>query len=67
MTCTVYEPGNYYDGTEGELYDLREDPKQWQNLWTDPTYRARRDALVAELRDSLRPPRDPPLVPVAPV
>ncbi len=25
-TCTVYEPGGGYDGTEGELYDLTDDP-----------------------------------------
>ena len=27
-----------YDGTEGELYNLREDPMQWRNLWDDPAY-----------------------------
>ena len=25
-----------YDGTEGELYDVRDDPHQWRNLWNDP-------------------------------
>lgn len=39
-----------YDGTEGELYDLREDPRQWQNLWSDPARRKQRDELVADLR-----------------
>ncbi|MGH9302646.1 MAG: sulfatase family protein, partial [Acidimicrobiales bacterium] len=26
---TAYEAGGIYDGTEGELYDLVEDPRQW--------------------------------------
>jgi arylsulfatase A-like enzyme len=42
-----------YDGTEGELYDLEADPHQWTNLWDDPGYRAKRDELVTDLRDSL--------------
>jgi arylsulfatase A-like enzyme len=39
-----------YDGTEGELYDLREDPHQWENLWSDPSRRGLRDDLIADLR-----------------
>jgi arylsulfatase A-like enzyme len=42
-----------YDGTEGELYNLADDPHQWNNLWDDPAHRATRDGLVADLRDSL--------------
>lgn len=42
-----------YDGTEGELYNLDEDPHQWHNLWDDPARRSVRDDLVADLRDSL--------------
>ena len=34
--CTVYDKTNYYEGTEGELYDLKSDPRQWSNLWDDP-------------------------------
>ncbi len=45
--------GIHYDGTEGELYRLDEDPHQWHNLWDDPAHRAVRDDLVADLRDSL--------------
>jgi arylsulfatase A-like enzyme len=50
-----------YDGTEGELYDVRADPHQWRNLWDDPAWRARRDALVEELRAHLPPVRTPRL------
>ena len=55
--CTVYEPGSLYDGSEGELYDLANDPHQWRNLWSEPAARAQRDALVADLRDHLPPKR----------
>ena len=39
--CTAYLPGTVHDGTEGELYDLGEDPLQRTNRWDDPR-RARR-------------------------
>ncbi len=42
-----------YDGTEGELYNVEEDPHQWWNLWDDPAYRSVRDDLVADLYASL--------------
>jgi hypothetical protein len=45
--------GIHYDGTEGELYDLDEDPHQFRNLWDDAGYRSIRDDLVADLYDSL--------------
>jgi arylsulfatase A-like enzyme len=50
-----------YDGTEGELYDLTEDPWQRRNRWDDPGCRPWRDELVADLRDHLPPRRQPPL------
>jgi arylsulfatase A-like enzyme len=50
-----------YDGSEGELYDTREDPLQWHNRWHDPSMRSLRDELVGELRARLRPERMPPL------
>ncbi|MCZ7530380.1 MAG: sulfatase-like hydrolase/transferase [Acidimicrobiia bacterium] len=50
-----------YDGTEGELYDVEADPHQFRNLWDDAGYRSLRDDLVADLRDSLPPERDPKL------
>ncbi len=55
-----------YDGTEGELYDLREDPHQWENLWSDPSRRRLRDDLVADLRAHLPPERARPLPVAAP-
>jgi arylsulfatase A-like enzyme len=51
--CTAYEAGTVHDGTEGELYDLGDDPLQQVNLWDDPARRSLRDDLVADLRDAL--------------
>ena len=42
-----------YDGTEGELYDVHEDPHQWRNLCADPDYASIRNDLVRDLYDSL--------------
>jgi arylsulfatase A-like enzyme len=42
-----------YDGTEGELYDVVDDPHQWANRWDDAGCRARRDELVADLYANL--------------
>jgi hypothetical protein len=52
-----------YDGTEGELYNLADDPLQWHNLWNDPSAQAMKSDLVADLMDNLPPKRDP-LLPV---
>jgi arylsulfatase A-like enzyme len=52
-----------YDGSEGELYDVREDPHQRVNLWNDPARRRWRDELVEDLREHLPPARAP--LPVA--
>jgi len=45
--------GIHYEGTEGELYRVDEDPYQWRNLWNDPAYAGVRTDLVADLYDSL--------------
>jgi hypothetical protein len=42
-----------YDGTEGELYHVDEDPHQWHNRWDDPGCAALRSDLVADLYDNL--------------
>jgi len=55
-----------YDGTEGELYDVRADPHQWDNRWSDPACRRWRDELIADLRAHLPRPREPALRVVAP-
>ena len=61
--CTVYEPGSVHDGSEGELYDLGDDPLQRENRWDDPACRNRRAELVALLRNAL-PERQGDLAPV---
>ena len=53
MVCTAYLPGTVHDGSEGELYDLAEDPLQHVNLWSDPARRLVRDDLIDDLRRSL--------------
>jgi hypothetical protein len=44
-----------HDGTEGELYNLADDPLQRHNLWDDPSRRAVRDDLIADMWDHLPP------------
>jgi len=67
LVCTAYLPGTCHDGSEGELYDLDEDPRQQRNLWDDPAHRAERDDLVADLWDNQPPTRSPRLRLEAPV
>ncbi len=64
---TCYGASNRYDGDEGELYRLSEDPHQWRNLWDDPAHAVVKDDLLADLRDNLPAGRDEPLEKVAPV
>ncbi len=65
--ATAYEAGGRYDGSEGELYDLEDDPHQWHNRWDDPTCATRRSDMVADLYDHLLQPRQPKLAVEAPV
>jgi len=65
--ATAYLPGAVHDGTEGELYDLADDPLQRVNRWDDPACRATRDDLVDDLWASQPPTRDPRLPVEAPV
>ena len=58
--CTTYAPGTVHDGTEGELYDLADDPLQQVNRWDDPAL-----AGIAR-RPRRRPARRPPPRPHAP-
>ncbi len=67
FVCTAYEKSSLYNGSEGELYDLRNDPYQWRNLWNEPAQRRRRDEMVADLYASLPPARSPKLEAVAAV
>jgi arylsulfatase A-like enzyme len=65
--CTAYLPGTVHDGTEGELYDLADDPLQHVNRWDDPAVRSLRDDLLADLWASQPPAHDPRLQLEAPV
>lgn len=64
---TVYEPSHLYGGTEGELYNINEDPDQIINRWDDPDHQSLKTALIAELYDKLPSPRAPKLPRLAPV
>jgi arylsulfatase A-like enzyme len=61
ITCNVR-----YDGTEGELYDMKNDPLQWHNLWDDPKHKSLKSDLIADLYDHLPPEREPKLKVEAP-
>jgi arylsulfatase A-like enzyme len=63
----VQLPDISYNGGEGELYNLNDDPLQWRNLWDDAGYRTIRSDLIADLRDNLPKPREPRLTVEAPV
>lgn len=63
--CTTYEKSTLYAGTEGELYDMNEDPEQRTNLWDRAT--DTRAELLEQLEDELAPPREPRLPRGAPV
>jgi len=65
--CSAYRPGTSHDGTEGELYDLSDDPLQQVNRWADPALAAVRRDLVADLWDHQPPTRRPRLSLEAPV
>lgn len=64
---TAYGETNRYDGSEGELYNLKDDPHQWRNMWSDPKHQPVRDELVAELKANLPEGRSVPLEKIAPV
>ena len=64
---TTYLPGTSHDGTEGELYDLVDDPLQRVNRWDDASWRPLRDDLVADLWDAQPEARAERLVLEAPV
>jgi arylsulfatase A-like enzyme len=65
--CTAYLPGTVHDGSEGELYDLVDDPLQRDNRWDDPTQRSLRDDLLADLWDNQPAAHRPRLQVEAPV
>jgi arylsulfatase A-like enzyme len=64
---TRYLPTNRYDGSEGELYALADDPHQWRNLWDERSKAAIKQELLDDLRDNLPEGRTSPRPKVAPV
>lgn len=48
---TEYRPGTMHDGSEGELYDLADDPLQRVNRFDDPAYGAIRATLAERVAD----------------
>ncbi|MFT5507816.1 MAG: hypothetical protein ACI89J_000884 [Hyphomicrobiaceae bacterium] len=64
---TAYDATNRYEGTEGELYVMSEDPHQWRNLWDEPGYATQRSNLLDEMRAHWPGERDVPLDKIAPV
>ncbi len=50
---TTYGAGTVHDGTEGELYNMADDPLQRINRWADPSVEALRDDLVCALREAV--------------
>lgn len=65
--CTAYEPCSLYEGTEGELYNMNEDPDQLDNLWDNPACQARKRELIELLYERIPPAREPRFERRAPV
>ncbi|MBV1906036.1 MAG: sulfatase-like hydrolase/transferase [Pseudomonadales bacterium] len=64
--CTTYEKSSLYEGTEGELYNLKEDPGQLVNLWHDSACQAIKLELIEQLYAQLPEKRSPVLERKAP-
>ena len=58
--CSTYQPGYSHDGSEGELYNLVDDPLQHVNRWNDPARLSLQSDLIADLWDH-QPPQGKPL------
>jgi arylsulfatase A-like enzyme len=65
--CSAYRTGTVHDGSEGELYDLSDDPLQRVNRWDDPATRSIRDDLLTDLWANQPRVREPRLQLEAPV
>ncbi len=61
FVCTSYKKTNYYEGTEGELYNLPADPLQWTNLWDNPEYAIVKQELVEKIARMEPAEREPAL------
>lgn len=63
--CTAYGKSFMYDGTEGELYDMTEDPEQRVNLWNDAAHQDKKQELLSLMSfPAAREPKLPRLAPV---
>ena len=65
--CTTYGGNHFYDGTEGELYDMNEDPMQTHNRWNDLSLKSTQNDLIETIANDLpvwRGDRLPRLAPV---
>lgn len=67
FVCTTYGKSSLYEGTEGELYNLNEDPGQITNLWDDPVWRLKREELSHLIKNRLPADREDSLPRKAPV
>jgi arylsulfatase A-like enzyme len=65
--CTTYQKGTVHDGSEGELYDLIDDPLQQHNRWDDSSQRSLRSDLTDDLYANAGLPHQPKLQLEAPV
>ncbi len=65
--CTKYDECSLYDGSEGELYNMNDDPDQLVNLWDNPASKAKRDELSEMLSENLPRASEPRLERRAPV
>lgn len=53
IKCVLYERNKTYDGSEGELYDLNEDPGELVNLWDDDKYASIKADMIQTIRQDL--------------
>ena len=65
--CTAYGASHLYDGSEGELYNLNDDPYQLINQWNNPSCKAKREELTIQLRLASPPNQELRLERLAPV
>jgi arylsulfatase A-like enzyme len=49
MACPLQEAMARFNQSRGELYDLREDPHEWKNLYAEPAHAPIREQLKTEL------------------
>ncbi len=65
--CTRYDASSLYDGSEGELYNMVDDPEQRVNLWDEPGCAGIKLELLERLQVELPPTLEPRLERRAPV